>query len=343
MCPRSTVHEERRIARDGGTYTLQDFLDYYGDELGHQYWVEARVAGAPQPGGPGPDAPPVGQDAPPVLPLAIQQPTRTVGALQPGVNPWQGCVFLTETLRQNQETLRRECPQLRFATSPREAMDKAYSLGDYLPLPIQAFVTEPLVRTLVGVDVEAIVAERIPRIPDNNRPPVCRVDFFVYCRNGDVIRRHPGRTLRTTMHPHTMPFGSVLFSLAQAKEIGVGASLHLRPPGRAADAGAPQPGVVLCTRGDVEESCPYDVQMWSWLRVREMILQPREEEGEVDISDGHLFPWWLLLGGTGRQRPLLDRGVTHVVASGRTLVVTLLDGEVALYSNRHERMQIYEQ
>ena len=64
--------QERRIARDGGTYTLQDFLDYYGDELGHQYWVEARVAGAPQPGGPGPDAPPVGQDAP------------VAGAPQPG-------------------------------------------------------------------------------------------------------------------------------------------------------------------------------------------------------------------------------------------------------------------
>ena len=115
--------QERRIARDGSSYTLHDFLNYYGDELGHQYWAEARVAGAPQPGGPGPyappvgqdapvagapqpggpgpDAPPVGQDAPPVLPLAIQQPTRTVGALQPGVNPWQGCVFLTETLRQN--------------------------------------------------------------------------------------------------------------------------------------------------------------------------------------------------------------------------------------------------
>ena len=145
------------------------------------------------------------------------------------------------------------------------------------------------------------------------------------------------------MHPHAMPSGSVLFSLAQAQEIGVGASLHLRPPGRTADAGAPQPGVVLCRRGDVDESCPYDVQMWSWRRVREIVLQPREEEGEVDISDGHFFPWWLLLGGTGRQRLLLERGVTHVVASGRTLKVTLLDGEVALYSSGHERMLIYEQ
>ena len=145
------------------------------------------------------------------------------------------------------------------------------------------------------------------------------------------------------MHPHAMPSGSVLFSLAQAQEIGVGASLHLRPPGRAADAGAPQPGVVLCRRGDVEESCAYDVQMWSWRRVREIVLQPREEEGEVDISDGHFFPWWLLLGGTGRQRVLLERGVTRVVASGRTLKVTLLDGEVTLYSSGHERMLIYEQ
>ena len=142
------------------------------------------------------------------------------------------------------------------------------------------------------------------------------------------------------MHPHGMPSGSVLFSLAQAQEIGVGASLHLRPPGRAADAGAPQPGVVLCTRGDVDESCPYDVQMVSWRRVREKLLQLTEEETQVDISDGHLFPWWLLLGNAGRRkRPLLDRGVTHVVASGRTLVVTLLDGEVALYSSRRELME----
>ena len=144
------------------------------------------------------------------------------------------------------------------------------------------------------------------------------------------------------MRPRSMPSGSVLFSLAEAQEVGVGAVLHLRPPGRAPFDGAPQPGVVLCTRGDVDKSCTYDVQMWSWRRVRQ-VLHEVNSQGGVDISDGHLFPWWLLLAGTGPQRLLLDRGVTHVVASGRTLVVTLLDGEVALYSNRHERMQIYEQ
>ena len=119
-----------------------------------------------------------------------------------------------------------------------------------------------------------------------------------------------------------------MFSLAQAQELGVGASLHLRPPGRAANAGVPQPGLALCTLSNVDESSRYDLQMVTWRRIREDCLQPTTDR--VDISDGHLFPWWLMLGGTGRHRRLLDRGVTRVVASGRTLEVTLLDGEIEL-------------
>ena len=92
----------------------------------------------------------------------------------------------------------------------------------------------------------------------------------------------------------------------------------------------------------MNQLCPYDVQMWSWRRVRETVLQPREEEDDIDISDGNLFPWWLLLGGTGKHRPLIDRGVTRVVLSGRAVWVTLLDGEVSLYSSRHKRMEIHE-
>ena len=219
--------------------------------------LEARVAGAPQPGDTG-ITDYGGQDAraPQAAAKAAAAPAvqaiGTGGASQPGGSPWEASVFLTRTLRQNQETLRRDCPQLHLATTPREAIDKAYSLADYLPLPVQAFVDFDILPTLGATGgagqpaegaVEAVVAERIPRVPDNNRPPSCHVDFFMYCRNGDVIRHHPGRTARSTMHPHAMPSGSVLFSLAQAQEIGVGASFHLRPPGRAADAGAPQPGV----------------------------------------------------------------------------------------------------
>ena len=354
------------MARDGRSYTLLEFLAWYGDEVGQRYWVEATLAGAPQPGGPGADAPPVWQDVPdapvghrtgtvgalqpggnpvnemmrrPVPSRAPQaappvRPTAFVGALQPGGNSWETCVFLRQTLRDNQARLRRECPQLHLATTPREAMNKAYALAEYLPLPIQAFVNltllSGLVRALDGVgDVLAVSAEGVPRIPRAHRPHSCRIDFFVYCRNGTVIRHHPGRTSGTSMYQHSMPSGSVLFSLAEAQQIGVGASLHLRPPGRAADAGVPQPGVVLCTLADVDASCTYDLQMVNWRRVREDYLQPSTEW--VDISDGHLFPWWLMLGGTGRQRRLLQRGVTRVVAFGRNLAVTLMSGEVVLY------------
>ena len=149
------------------------------------------------------------------------------------------------------------------------------------------------------------------------------------------------------MHPHAMPSGSVLFSLAQAQEMGVGASLHLRPPGRIRHAYASQVGDVLCTRDDVEKSCYDDIKIWSWRRVRENILQPRDdsndEEDDVDISEGHLFPWWLLLGYDGRHwaEGLLDRGVINVVLSGRSIRLTLLDGEVNLM-DRHNRLEILE-
>ena len=281
----------------------------------------------------------------------VVQPTGTVGATQPGGNSWEGSDFLTQTLPRNQEKLRRECPQLLLAKTSREAIDKAYTLEKYLPLSVSTFADFDFL-SVPGVSggagqparnsVAAVVAERIPRVPDNNRPPSCRVDFFVYCRNGDVIRHHPGHTAPKSMKPHRMPSGSVLFSLASAQQIGVGASLHLFPPCHVADAGAPQPGVVLCTRRDVDEICPYDIQMVSWRYVREAFLEPGDEQTDVDISDGHLFPWWLLLGGTGRQRAILDRGVTHIVASGKSLVVTLQDGEVIISSNRHSRMELRE-
>ena len=74
--------------------------------------------------------------------------------------------------------------------------------------------------------------------------------------------------------------------------------------------------LTMCRRGSGRESAR--TLLWNCRR--------GEENGQLDVSDGHLIPWWLLLAGTDRQRPLLDRGVTHVVASGRTLVVTLLDG-----------------
>ena len=74
----------------------------------------------------------------------------------------------------------------------------------------------------------------------------------------------------------------------------------------------------------------------------EWLMEAREEGNEVDISDGHLCRWWVFLGGTGKQRPLFNRGVTHVVASGRTLKLTLLDGRVFLSSSGHATVSLFE-
>lgn len=337
---------ERRISRDGGEYTEEEFLEWYGRSWGHQYWQAAMPAGAPQPGGQGAAAP---QAAVASTTATALPATGTGGAIQPAGGPWEGSVFLTQTLQEKQDTLRRELPQLPFSKTPREAMDQAYSLADYLPLRVQAFADFDILPALAGHGgahrpatghVVAVVAEKIPRVPDNNRMKDYRIDFFVYYSNGDVVRHHPGRTANSSMRPHCMPSGSALFSRTQAQEIGVGASLHLHPPGRAPDAGAPQPGAVLTRREDVDQCCVYDIQMWSWRRVREFFLQPMDENAEIDISDGHMFPWWLFLGGTGKVQPLIERGITRVAVSGRRLQVNLLDGHVALYSSRHARMEL---
>jgi len=370
---------ERRIARDGVPYTQEQFLEFYGEFWGPQLWEEAawHAAGALQPGGqvsgaPQPAAPPAMAHAaaevpsspvtepaglPPATPPQPGGPPSSSalplrlsgGAPQPGGNPWQGSFFLTRILQQNWDTLRRECPHLWLATTPRGAIDKAYWLQDYLPLPVQAFVDCDLVAALCDTSgagqvaqrtVHAVVAEKIPRIPDHPCSPRVRVDFFVCCCNGDVIRYHPGIKAKTTMRPHVMPFGSLLFSFGQAKDIGVGASLHLRPPRRVLDAGASQPGV-LCTHGGVDECCAYDVQMWTWRRVQQVLPEPGQQ-GQVDVSDGQLFPWWLLLGGTLQGRFVLDRGVTKVVVSGRAIILTVLDGQVSLFSDTRRRMVLYE-
>ena len=174
------------------------------------------------------------------------QSTAMLGASQPGGSPWQGNVFLNHTLPQNFERLRRECPHLHLATSVGQAVDMAHGFQEYLPLPVEALVNFNILEALdcigggrrggewrdcrglpAATSVEAVVAERIPRISDINRPPFYdRIDLFVYCSNGDVIRHHPRRTARRSMHPHRMPFGSSLFSLAHAMELGVGTSLH---------------------------------------------------------------------------------------------------------------------
>ena len=303
---------------------------------------ESQAGAAPAEASPQPARESVGAS------VAAAAPATAHGAPLPGGSPWEGSHFFTQILQQNAERLRRDCPQLRFANTPREAINMAYShLYEYLPLPVGSFVNFDFLKAFGATAdaVEAVVAEKILRISDINRDhgKQCRVDIFVYRRDGVVTRHHPGKSRQQNMSPHTMPFGSGLFSLRDAQQTGVGAALHVRPPGRAPIAGAPQPGVALCTSVDVAAACEYDKRMWSWNGVRENILEERQEEDPLDISGGELFPWWLLVGGPGPAHRLLDSGISHVAVTGRSLLVTLLDGrQVTLGSGRWQKMQMRE-
>ena len=75
-------------------------------------------------------------------------PDGTAGASQPGGSPWEGSVFLTRTLRQNQQTLRRDCPQLHLARTPQEAIDQANSHARQDP--VEDFYQLPPVTRQIG-------------------------------------------------------------------------------------------------------------------------------------------------------------------------------------------------
>ena len=200
----------------------------------------------------------------------------------------------------------------RVATSPREAMDLAYTLEQHLPLPARAFVNFDLGSRFSASPPLVVVAEKVLRVRDHNRPPHCRIDFFCYMPTGEVVRYHPGRSPQGDMQPHTMLPGCNLFDAALARSVGVGAALHQRPPRLVASSGAAQPGELLCTRQDMDAFCPYDINEVNWRQVRDRLAELGDHDQEVDWSDGQHFPWWLWLANTGKIRDVANDGISSV-------------------------------
>ena len=186
------------------------------------------------------------------------------------------------------------------------------------------------------------MAEVVVRVPDPNRAPSKRVDFFCYKVNGDVVRHHPGRSKAQNMKPHCMPLGSLCFHMADAAQQGVGASLHAQPPRMvqstnhppgaaqpaASQPGVPQPGNppghLLATREDLEQLCVFDINSVNWRAVREALRVLPPYDHTVDWSDGSLFPWWVWLANEGVLRDVVNDGVAGVelqVADGNKCVV----------------------
>ena len=233
--------------------------------------------------------------------------------------------FFTDVLERKAQDLANAFPNLRRYQDLREAIDGACNqYYAYLPLLTATFTNFDVAEAL-GERGAIVVAEQVVRVPDPNRPPANRVDFFCYRVNGDVVRHHPGRSEVQSMKPHSMPLGSFCFQMALAAEQGVGACLHARPPRlvqwrnrRLLDqnaAGAAQPGEPphhLATRADLDALCGYDIQCVNWKAVREKLFGLPDHDHTVNWSDGSHFPWWVWLANTGAVRDVVNDGVTAV-------------------------------
>ena len=132
-----------------------------------------------------------------------------------------------------------------------------------------------------------------------------------------------------------MPPECKLFDADLARSVGVGAALHLRPPGLVAypDATQPRdlpPGDLLCTRQDMDAFCPYDIKQTNWRQVREKLAELGDFDHEIDWSDGRDFPWWLWLANTGQIRDVSNDGIScvrlHVSATFKCVVVDSVQG-----------------
>ena len=240
-------------------------------------------------------------------------------------SPWAESEFLRSTLPRQQAEfdaswcLDAQAGVVSFANNPRQAMNLAYKLEKYLPLPASAFVRFDLGNHLTGSQPLAVVAEKVHRLRDSNRPTYVRIDFFCYMPDGDVERHHP-----CSMQPHVMRWGCTLFNADSAYLHGVGAALHTRPPRLEASPGAPQPGDPLVIREDMNAMCVYDIQQTNWKRVYQKLLELGDEDQELEWSNGEDFPWWVWLANVGWMRNVSNDGITGVrlsVAGGFRCVI----------------------
>ena len=238
----------------------------------------------------------------------------------------------------------------------RDAINGACGpLYSHLPLKTADFTNFDVAAEL-NEPGAVVVAEIVKRVPDPNRAPKKRVDFFCYKMNGDVVRHHPGHTRAQSMTPHCMPWGSLCFHIDDAAQQGVGASLHLMPPRMvhapnlplADHPGVPQPGDpalhLLATREDLKQLSPYDIKCVNWSAVREELRVLPDHNHTVDWSDGSLFPWWAWLANMGHKRDVMNDGIAGVeleVRNGKKCVlVHSVRGDFRLWVSDHGKMMI---
>ena len=210
-----------------------------------------------------------------------------------------------------------------------EAIDLAYQEYDRLPMALSflvlpssltSIIDELLTKLRFSISKpHAVIAEKVRRVLDISRSPKNRVDFFVYCIDGQIVRLHPGHTAAMAMIPHTMSYTSFLFHKDTAIDMGVGAALYKAPPAMlqsllmltdaSSSSSAAKPAELLCTRQDLDSICKYDINVHGWNRMLSFLDDLPDWDAEEDLSNGLEFPWWLWLGNMGRVRDIVGAGV----------------------------------
>ena len=166
-----------------------------------------------------------------------------------------------------------------------------------------------------------ITAEIVHRIPEQDfdhgdGQPKRRVDLFVYCCNGDVVRFHPERPGEQEVVPHRMTWPCSLYSFDPASIDGVGRALHATPPGMCVYRGALQPAEPCDLRiiaPHLRDFSDYDVQACSWLHMQSFNRNFAFHGcARVDITAGAHYPCWLCMASPGKMRASIPVGVHRV-------------------------------
>ena len=282
------------------------------------------VSGAPQPGhqlqlpAPAPAAPQAQRQQ------AQPQPGNPGAPQAPGVLLWSEMPFYRETLA---DQLHKVTQQQHYVMSDtaREAMNRAYVLYDFLPLPEQAFRQDGLKALLNMPQALFIAAEIVHNIPDYNRGDKFRVDFFCYLPDGRVCRKHPGAKRSQDAQDYYTPPDAGVFDCTVAAQYGAGYAMHRCPPALALANGVPQPvGTVLLNQQHHAYS-RFDHDHWPWRKFEQRLKPLLHDQEVLDIAEGNEIPWWLCFARTVPLHGIIHDGILQVTAKwqNRTLVLTV--------------------
>ena len=119
-----------------------------------------------------------------------------------------------------------------------------------------------------------------------------------------------------------MPIDSRLYRLQDAQMYGIGATLHMFPPGLANPAATEHSGAtLLCQQFDMPAISPFDTTIVTpnvlAVALEGIPAQPpaqRRSPRQIDLSYGG-FPWWLLMAGHYKHfDDILGEGIISVIA-----------------------------